>query len=255
VTDWADLIPSTRGLGATIGTATSAGGAGSAITVDVGGQAITATTARDLTAAVGDLLSLHRHGSTWYALAILGTAAVDITLAGDPAPDVRPDSVTGRFVLQPVETATYRAGAGWRDDTTDLYQGQQSGTGLLTGAAFYGAAGAALAGATVTRAELNLKRLAAGPWAAGGGPTVKLVTEATRPGGAPTLTGSLAGPDLNPDTEGTLDIGTTWGQALVDGTAGGLAIDVATSTPYLRLAGVDSWPAGMSVVIDWRRDG
>jgi hypothetical protein len=257
VPDFADIAPSLRGMGATVGLAqTALGSPGGTITVDVGGQLVTVQVARNITSlAAGDLVSLVRHGSTWYATAQLGTAAVDLlTYSTDAAPSVRPDYVTGQYVLRPTDTGTYRATVGWRDDTTDLYQGQQSGTGRLTGAAFFGSAPTALQGATVTQAVLKLKRLPAGPWVAAAA-TVKAVTEADRPAGAPTLTGSLAAPALVPDQEADLDIGTTWGQGLVDGTYGGLAIDVAADTPYLRLAGRDSWAAGMAVVIDWRRDG
>lgn len=254
--DFADIAPRLRGLGAVVGLArTALGGPGGTVTVDVGGEQVTVQVARNITTlAAGDLVSLVRHGSTWYAVAQLGTAPVDLdTYSTDAAPTVRPDWVTGQYVLRPVDTGTYRDGVGWRTDTTDLFQGDQSMTGRLTGAAFYGSAPAALDGATVTQAVLKLKRLPAGPWAAAAA-TVKAVTESTRPSGAPTLTGSLAAPSLTPGGSADLDIGTTWGQGLIDGTYGGLAIDVAADTPYLRLAGRDSWAAGMAVVIDWRRD-
>jgi hypothetical protein len=254
VSDFADTNPNLRGRGAVVGLALAAA-ASTSVAVSIGGQAVTVKTSRALAVAAGDLVSCVRHGSTWYVLAVLGPAALDLAaVAADAAPDVRPPARTGRFVIHPVDTATYRASAGWRDDTTDLLQGDQSGTGRLTGAALYGTKATALAGATVTNAIVKLQRLDGGDFTAAA-PTLKKVTEATRPAGAPTLTGSAAGPSLRPGDTADVDITTAWGQALVDGTIGGLAIDVAADTPYLRLAGRDSWAAGMTVVLDWRRDG
>jgi hypothetical protein len=102
MSDWADIVPSTRGLGAVVGLAqTALGSPGGTITVDVGGQLVTVQVARNITSlAAGDLVSLVRHGSTWYATAQLGTAAVDLTAySTDVAPNVRPDYVTGQYVL------------------------------------------------------------------------------------------------------------------------------------------------------------
>ncbi len=261
MTDWADIIPSTRGIGAVVGTCiTAMNTRGQVITVDIGGQQINAVCSRSFGDALywpvnGDPVLCVKAGSTWYVVEVLGQTTTDLTtFTTDAAPSVRPDYVTGRFVLHPTDTATYRAGVGWRTDTTDLHQGDSNGGGRFTGAAFYGTVPTALAGATVTKAVVQVKRLAAGPYAAAA-PTLKLVTETTRPSGAPTLSSSLAGPSLIPDQTAEVDIGTTWGQGLVDGTYGGLAINVAADTPYLRLAGRDSWAAAFVVVIDWRRDG
>lgn len=263
MSDFADVATSLRGTGVVVGTCiTALHSLGGIITVEVGGQQVNCKVSGSLVDPLywptnGNLVLCIRAGSTWFVTEVLGNPLAPLdtsTITSDPAPDVRPGFVTGRFVLHPVETATYKAAVGWRDDTTDLFQGQQSGTGRMTGAAFYGTKPSALAGATVTKALVKLRRLAAGPFAAAT-PTLKLVTEKTKPSGAPTLTSSATGPSLLPNDEADYDIGTTWGQSLVDGTYGGLAIDVAADTPYLRLAGRDSWAAAMAVVIDWRRDG
>lgn len=234
--------------------------AGGVITVNVGGQLVNVQVDRSINPATtpivnGDIVLMTKVGSTWFVTGLLGTATLNYDArTSDPAPDVRPGYRTGRFVIHPVDTATYRASVGWREDTTDLFQGDQSGAGLLTGAAFYGTKPSALAGATVTKAVLKLKRLPGGPFAAAT-PVLKLVTEAARPTGAPTLSSAAFGPALRAGDTNDYELNVSWGQGLVNGTYGGLAITSAFSTPYLRLAGRDSWAAGMVVVLDWRRDG
>src|SRR5690606_7960847 len=78
---------------------------------------------------------------------------------GDAAPDPKPATTTGRLVVAPVATATYRDGR-WRSDgdpadAFDTYQGRYSGSsyGRMTGCAFYGSKPRTLAGATVTSAS------------------------------------------------------------------------------------------------------
>lgn len=257
--DFADTRVPRRGTGSALGIAMAAlSMAGGSVPVNVNGVPISVKVDRNLSPAdvvAGSLLRLGKRGSRWYAAGIVGLAIIDVVnKAIDAIPDPKPAFVAGRFVVRPVETATYRASVGWRTDTTDAFQGDQSGGGRFTGCAFYGSVPTALAGATVTKAVVKLQRLPGGPFASAA-PTLKLVQESAKPGGAPTLSGSLAGPSLRPGDEAELDIGTTWGQSLVDGTFGGLAINVAADTPYLRLAGRDAWPAAFVVVLDWRRDG
>ncbi|MCQ9187009.1 hypothetical protein KMT30_49810, partial [Streptomyces sp. IBSBF 2953] len=76
--------------------------------------------------------------------------------------------------------------------------------------------------------------------------TLRLVSQATRPSGAPTLNESAAGPSLGvinqvSPSESTFTIPTSWAQAMVDGTRGGLAISISSDSPYIRLAGRGSW--------------
>lgn len=234
--------------GTYLGTATAAKSGGQ-VTADIDGAVRTVEVARDLTVASGDVLLVHRVGSLWVACCRLFTAA-PAAVDNDGVPDPQPGFVTGTTVVAPVETRSYRAGAGWRTDHTDVMQGEHAG-GNHTGAAFYGSAPAALSGATVIDARVQVRRDAGD--AAAPASTLRLVTETTRPSGAPTLTSSSAGPALRVGQSGEFTLPVAWVQAMIDGTAGGLAVDDADGSPYLRFAGRDSWAPAFTMTIDWSR--
>lgn len=148
----------------------------------------------------------------------------------------------------------------WRTDlgpvnTADTYQGRYSGSsfGRMTGCAFYGSTPRSLAGATVTRATIRVRRLSSGDYAARTA-TLRLVSQSTRPSGAPTLNETTSGPSLAVNaTNDAFVIPNSWAQAMVDGTRGGLAISISADTPYIRLAGRASWSAAWTLTINWRR--
>lgn len=255
--DFADTYVTTRGRGSQLARCVTAA-SGGVVTVDIGGQWVNVRTSRGLLATANDIVVVQRLGSQMVATAIVYESSVALIDPLDPAypqaaPDVRPTTKTGVYVIHPVDTGTYRTGVGWRTDTQDLFQGDPSGNGYLQGAAFYGTKPRALTGATITKAVLKVKRLSAGSLSAST-PTLRLVSESTRPGGAPTLGSSASGPSLLPGQEADIDIGTTWGQGIVDGTSGGIAIYVAATTPYIRLAGKSGWAAAMTLVLNWSRD-
>jgi hypothetical protein len=158
----------------------------------------------------------------------------------------------------PTATASFRDGS-WRSDgdptnSFDLYQGRYGGSsyGRNTGCAFYGSKPHTLSGATCTKATLKVKRLSAGDFAARA-VTLRLVSQTSRPGGAPTLNESTSGPSLAINGSTTFTLPTSWGQALIDGTRGGIAINVSSDDPYIHLAGRGSWSAAMTLTLSWRR--
>ncbi|MFF9097555.1 hypothetical protein ACF1AX_31090 [Streptomyces sp. NPDC014802] len=267
--DWADTKISTAGLGALPGVARTASSNGACI-VRVAGIEVTARVVTGLTVAAGDLLLLIRLGSLYWVIAKTPAppstpptppAAGTGPDGGDTAPDPKPVVTTGRLVVAPVSTATYRDGH-WRSDgggidSFDTFQGRYSGSsyGRMTGCAFYGSKPRTLAGATVTSATIQVRRLSAGDFAART-PTLRLVSQSTRPAGAPTLNETTAGPSLAVNaTANAFAIPTSWAQAIVDGTRGGLAISISADTPYIRLAGRGSWSAAWTLTINWRRGG
>lgn len=231
-------------------TATSAK-SGSTVTAVVNGTSTTVQVARDLTVASGDVLFVERVGSQWFALCRV-FAAAPTAPNNDAAPDPKPTSTTGALVVAPKETRSYRSTYGWRTDNADVYQGEYGGWGNHIGCAFYGTKPRSLAGATVTKATVRVKRLSAGTYAAQA-TTLRLVAEASRPSGSPTLGASTTGPSLAVGDSVTFTIPTSWAQQLVDGAAGGLALYESGGSPYVRTAGRGSWSPAWTLTINWQR--
>jgi len=268
VADFADTRVSTAGLGVVRGTAQTAVASGACL-VKVGGIVVTARVATGLTVAIGNILLLARLGSTYYVINVIpaaptstpatppptDTAPID---TGDAPPAPKPVTTTGTLTCVPTATACYRDGS-WRSDgdpvnSFDLYQGRYGGSsfGRNTGVAFYGSKPHTLNGATCTRATVKIKRLSAGDFSARSA-TLRLVTQTSRPGGAPTLNESTSGPSLTIGSSSTFTLPTSWGQALIDGTRGGIGITVSSDDPYIHLAGRGAWSAAFTVSLSWRR--
>jgi hypothetical protein len=226
---------------------------GSTCTADVGGEIVTVEVARDLTVAAGDALLLARSGAQYFALGRYSTAAPaapSVPVSAAP----RPVAVqTGRLIITPIETRS-RQGSKWRTDTTDVYQGQYGGNGNHVGCAFYGRKAATVSGATCTGAAIKVRRLDKGGTNAAQDTTLRLITERFRPSGAPTLTSTTDGPNLRRgQTDTYVEIPTSWGQAMLDGTSGGLAVYESDGSPYVILAGRESWGPAWALTISWRR--
>lgn len=238
-------------MSALLATATAAK-SGSTVTAVVNGITTAVQVARDLTVATGDVIVVERIGSQWFALGRAYTAAPAAPI-NEPAPPSQPGGITGTTVFGPVETRSYR-NSSWRTDNSAVYQGQYGGGGNHTGAVFYGAPPRSLAGATVTGAVVLVKRQSGGAYAAQA-TTMRLMTDATRPGGAPTLTSTTAGPSLavGAALTGGFTIPTSWVQAFVDGTAGGLAFFAASGSPYVIFAGLGEWGPAFNLVVSWTR--
>jgi hypothetical protein len=266
--DWAGTRVSLAGHGALVGVAATAATAGACL-ADVSRIRVTARVVSGLTIAAGDPVLILRRGSTYWVIASLAAAPTlpppppdpeddNPPDTGDSAPPPKPVVTTGSLVCHPVATSTYRDGS-WRTDigsstSADTYQGRYAGSGFgrNSGYAFYGSKPRTLAGATVTKATLRLRRLSSGDYA-GRAPTLRLVTESTRPSGSPTLHESLTGPSLGVGDETTYTLPDSWGQAMVDGTRGGIGMVISSDSPYIRLAGRASWSAAWTLTLYWRR--
>ena len=266
--DFADTRASRTANGTVRGVAVSAV-TGNACLVTVGGITVTARVATTLTIAVGNILLLARLGSTYYVTAIVPPAPPATPTAppptdspptntGDKPPAPKPTTTTGTLTCVPTATACYRDGS-WRSDgdpvnSFDLYQGKYGGSsyGRNTGVAFYGSKPHTLSGATCTKVTVKIKRLSAGDYSARSA-TLRLVSQTSRPSGAPTLNESTSGPSLKIGDSSTFTLPTSWGQALIDGTRGGIGITISSDDPYIHLAGRGSWSAAFTVAISWRR--
>lgn len=225
---------------------------GDTISVWINGATVTVRCARDIIPAQNDVLLINRAGMWWTAVARLGTAAVPPSTTNGTAPDPKPATTSGTATFGPVETRSYRT-LGWRFDTDDIYQGQYGGNGNHTGCAFYGSGPRSLAGATVTNAAIQVRRHNGGGITAAQPTTLWLVTQATRPAGAPTLGASTPGPSLAWGASTWFAVPVAWAQAIVNGTAGGLAIFTGSGSPYVILDGRGSYGPSFTMTINWSR--
>lgn len=266
--DLADTRVSLAGTGVVRGIAQTAV-SGNACLVKVGGIVVTARAATGLTVAAGNVLLVAREASTYYAFAVVPAAPTSTPAApapadstpvdtGDTPPAPKPTVRTGTLTCVPTATACYRDGS-WRSDgdptnSFDLYQGRYGGSsyGRNTGAAFYGSKPHTLSGATCTKITVAIKRLSAGDFAARSA-TLRLISQTSRPSGAPTLNETTSGPSLTIGSSSTFALPVSWGQALIDGTRGGIGISVSSDDPYIHLAGRGSWSAAFTIAISWRR--
>jgi len=233
------------------GIATGAVTAGKTVDVSFAGTTVTCLAARDLTTATGDVvIGLRQPGQIVIVARLFATApSAPDSGTGIPAPESY--SVGSDLVVYPVETRSYRSG-GWRTDMDDLLQGEWGGQ-IYTGCAFYGTTPRSLSGATVTAATIMVKRVPGGS-SSSRTATLWQITESTKPSGAPTRGSSTTGPTLDENETDTFTIPTAWGQAIVDGTVGGLGIYVPSSSdPHVRLAGRDRWSPSMVLTLSWTR--
>lgn len=260
-----DIYSTNARIGTAIGIAVSVPSS-NAVLVNIGGTTATIRVIDGVTVALNDTVLITRHGANRFVTGVVkpvpaSPLTLDINAApppSDSSPSPKPSVRIGTLICAPVQTATYRDGK-WRDDlnapvnSADLLQGIWPGFGQNTGCAFYGTKPRSLAGATVTGAYIKVRRLSAGVFGAQH-PTLRLTTQATRPGGAPTLNESTTGPSLAVNTS-TLkfSIPVSWGQAIVNGTRGGIAVFANGSTPYMKFAGRSSWSAAWFLTLVWRR--
>ncbi len=251
MTDPAGNRASLDGIAAGIGIAAGAKASG-LLSVTVGGIAITMNAARDVTFAAGDRVAFMRAGGVWVVTCRLDTAAT----AGDPdnpaPPPPKPSVVTGSKTFTPVETRS-RQGSKWRTDNDDVYQGQYGGQGNHIGCAFYGNGPRSLSGATATACYLQLRRRSAGGITAAQDTTLRLVTERTRPSGAPTLGASTDGPNLAWGQATRWQLPNSWAQEMINGTAGGIAVYESDGSPYVILDGRGRYSASCQLTIQWSR--
>lgn len=221
------------------------------LTVNANGVTTVVNNLNHVTAAVGNVIFIQKLGSQWFAVGAWGAAPAPVEIEAPPPP--KPTTTSGSLVVSPVETRSYRNGD-WRTDNDTVYMGQYGGGGNHTGAVFYGTKPRSLAGATVTSATIRVKRPSGtGSTYGAAGTTLWLMTQRTKPGGAPTLTSSTSGPNIAAGATTTFTIPDSWAQAMIDGTAGGLAFFDADGSPYLKFAGRSEWSATFTLTINWTR--
>jgi hypothetical protein len=229
--------------------------AGSTVTVNIFGVETTVNVLRDVTVAAGDGVYVDvKPTGDWWVIGRTGTTTITLPTEVQPEPPIaKPVVTSGASTFSPVQTAS-RQGTRWRDDNDDVYQGEYSGNGNHVGVFFYGSSINSLAGVTVTKVIMRIRRLNKGGAASAQALTLRLVTEKKRPSGAVTLGSTTSGPSLRwGQTVGDFVLPNSWGQALVDGTAGGIAVYVAGGSPYVILAGRGSYSAAGTLRISYFR--
>lgn len=219
---------------------------------DINGTRVNVRVPSDLAPAIFDILIVAKVGSDWMAFGRVGSGGVGTVPTSDSTP--LPTLPFGTLTVLPVETRSYRVGKGWRTDTLDVIQGKYGGQ-QHQGTVFFGTKPKSLEGATVTAATVSIRSRKVGkqPTIA---TTMRLVTEAKRPSGAPTLTSTTTGPNLKPGKTTTFALPTSWAQAFVDGTAGGIAFATSSALPtsYHVLAGRGVWSAAFTLIIKWKKN-
>lgn len=205
-----------------------------------------------VTAVLGDVVLVIKKDAQWFAVGTWGTAPAPVE--NEPAPDPKPAVTASSLVVSPIETRSYRPSQGWRTDNDNVYHGQYGSNGNHTGSVFYGTKPRSLVGATVTSATIKVRRPSGtGSTYAAVATTMRLMTNATRPAGVPTLTSTATGPSIAAGAETTFTIPSSWAQAMVDGTAGGIAFFNAIGSPYIIYAGRGAWSPAFTLTINWKR--
>lgn len=226
---------------------------GTAVSVNVDGVVLVADVLRDLSVATGDQLILEVVRGRYVAVGRLGTSTPTVPVVPPPTIPSNPPTTSGTKSISPVQTIS-RQGSKWRNDNDDIYQGEYGGQGLHIGCAFYGSRFSSLSGSTVTKTTIKVKRKNGGGVTAAQDTTIWRVTQSTKPSGAPTLSNSIDGPNLRWGEQATITVPNSLGQALVDGTAGGLAIYESDGSPYVILDGKSDYSASFTVNITWVRN-
>lgn len=251
MSDSAGNHTSLAGLAAGVGIAQGAKSSGM-LTVRVNSLDVQMHAARDVTFAAGDRVAFVRAGATWVAVARAGTAAVADQPDAAVAPPANPPTVFGSTAFVPAEYGNWQD-TRWSNDTSNILQGQATTSAPNnTGTVFYQNAFRALAGATASAARVQIRRSTRGGKPGALPLTLWLVTQTTRPLGAPTLTDTTVGPLLAWGQSTSFTIPTAWAQAMIDGTAGGLAVFESDGSPYIALDALGN-ASQFALTVDWSR--
>jgi hypothetical protein len=232
--------------------------------MSVSGSTLTLPHASNYTPKINDAALVIADEQRWIVIGAYTNPAAPVTGGGTaPAPssptppkpvDPTPAPTTGTRLFLAQSTGCFRGGK-WRTDTSNQpHQGDWGGYGINTGAWFYGSQiHAALAGVTVLKAEMWLRRVSGGQYA-GVQPRIWTMPHASRPAGSPTLQGG--GVDVSNVAVGQarwVTLPDAYGQALAGGSANGLACYVPSSDPYAVFANLTTSRSSGAVKITYRK--
>lgn len=243
------------------GIATSTVAADKTVSVNFVGTVIRCRAGRGVTTAAGDIVLGMRSKNEIVIIERLHSAAPGSDPIGDNdyPPNPWPSIQSGHTVIHPVETRSYRDSLGWRKDTDDVLQGNWGGHNHA-GCAFYGLKPRSLAGAEVLEAKIKVKRDPGSQWSTSEPTTLKRITQKTLTNkmkkdqtGPDFVSGAIDGPKLGHSEAENFTIPISWGQDLVDGDSGGLAVHTNSNDPKARLEGRHSWAPAFTLTIKWQR--
>ena len=240
------------------GIAQGAVNANKIVSVKFLGTTIRCRALRNITTAAGDVVLAIRQGSELIVIDKFLAAApsADPAEPGSSFPDNPWDSIQqGTTVLHPIETRSYDSTKNRWSKPSDTLQGRHQGN-LWKGCAFYGKGPRSLAGVEVLTTKLKLKRPSNTGWSSNQPTTLRRFTNKTRPKTDDVdlvEPFSVDGPKLSRGESVDFSLPPTWGQDLVDGDSGGLAIYTTSAHPEVRLAGRGTWSPAWTLTLTWRR--
>lgn len=244
-----------------LGTVTAAPGTDE-VTVQVGGSQLVLPYLRSYAPAVNDSVVIAVQGQRWIVVDAYAQAAdppaprppAAAPSQPPPKPPTPPVVTQVTRTFNATGTGCFRDGK-WRTDTDNQpHQGDWGSYGRNTGAWFYGRQIATtLAGATVVKAEVRIRRLRGGQYGPQS-PTVFTTPHRSKPSGAPTLLGS--GTDLRAiavDRAEWVPLPLSLAQQFSDGTAFGLACKVSADDPYMAFASLNDARDTGALRLTWKK--
>jgi hypothetical protein len=140
----------------------------------------------------------------------------------------------------------------WSGPTADLQQGTAPNMPPAQGAVFYGGAPATIGGGVALGASVRIQRVPGGTPNAQQ-PSLYLVKESAPPDAGPptTVLGPITGPAMVVGQSAAINLPAAWGQALLDGSAGGLMLQ-SLGAPAVRFAGQSSWIPAWDLTITYQ---
>lgn len=238
--------PAPRGTVTALGT--------NVVTVSVGGLSATMPYAYP-SPAVGDTVAIvWRSGGQSYAAGRFSTASPPASTAPTatppastaPAVPVAPKLYTSTFSAIATSSSSGGSWTTWGDYDTTAVQGTYSGSNYKSGYYFYGQVFGGAAGRTCTAATLRLRRGSSGLGSSASiKPHLRLHTGAIKGAAPPALTADagIDGPGFTFGQELVFDLGATWGQKLLNGSAAGIALVYSGTADYAQWLGVASMAA------------
>lgn len=225
---------------------TALGTVSGTVTIDLGAdRTVDAETLAGQTLAIGDVVFATRMDATGWL--VLGKRAEAITSPPFATSWTLPWTVKAAPSGAASGTLTVDAASagGWRPDTTPAWWTDQPSQGyyaypsqVYQGAWFYGSSAfSSIAGRSCTSLTLRVSRPSVGGISGAVTLYVRLHRNATKPASAPSwhsiAAKAYAGPAWGGTT--TITLPTSWGQALIDGTARGVGLYYSGSSQYAKL--------------------
>lgn len=218
------------------------------LTVQFDGTNVTVPRLLGWTPYTNDVVLLIGSAGFWYAVGCL-TAQQASSGPTPPVVPIPPAATTGTATIQAYDSGSWRGGS-WRGDTSNVIQGDYTGSGVNSGAWFYGdKIRGTLAGATVLGARIYVPRISGGVF----GAQTATIRRHDRPSksGAPTYSGANAGTaSLAVNESGWIGLAASEIQPLTTADGG---LGLVGASPYFVANSVAGDRQSGTLQIDWKR--